>query len=108
MIKAQVILKHGGFLLSFAGEKCTEENSPVWSSGFLQEQLQSLYAETEASLDGAVLRLGEPTSLGNFEMVLNLEWSSDGTWLVFCGGPWDNQKVMAVDVSDWPTTVNDA
>jgi Tol biopolymer transport system component len=43
---------------------------------------------------------GEPTSLGKFDSVLNLAWSHDGSWLIFSAGPWDSQKVMAVNVSD--------
>jgi Tol biopolymer transport system component len=46
----------------------------------------------------------EATVLGKFEAVLNLAWSPDGSWLVFSAGPWDSQKVMAVNVSDGSST----
>jgi WD40 repeat protein len=48
---------------------------------------------------------GEPLALGKFEMALNLEWSSDGEWLVFSTGPWDAQQVVAVNVADRSTIV---
>jgi Tol biopolymer transport system component len=43
---------------------------------------------------------GEPVPLGSFEAVLNLSWSADGSQLLFSAGPWENQKLMAVKVSD--------
>jgi Tol biopolymer transport system component len=67
-----------------------------------------------ASLDGPdsqtyrlfvrILDNGEPMFLGKFDAVLNLGWSHDGSWLVFSAGPWDSQKVIAVNVSDGSST----
>jgi Tol biopolymer transport system component len=47
---------------------------------------------------------GEPVSLGSFVSVLNLSWSPDGSTLLFSAGPWETQKVMAVNVSDGSAT----
>ena len=57
---------------------------------------------TTPTSDCGAQTAGPPTE---FEMVLNLKWSPDGGWLVFSTGPWDAQKVVALNVSDRSTTV---
>ena len=72
---------------------------------------QIAYLAGQEGLDNQTYQLmiqdfagGEPDSLGSFVSVLNLSWSPDGSTLLFSAGPWDNQKVMAVNVSDGSAT----
>lgn len=53
------------------------------------------YVLTVQSIQG-----GEPRELGVFESVQGLDWSPDGKYLVFSAGPFDAQKVYAVDVEN--------
>ena len=46
---------------------------------------------------------GEPALLGTFNTVLNLTWSPNGEWLVFSTGPWESQKLIAVNALDGST-----
>ncbi len=48
---------------------------------------------------------GEPRELGIFESAQNLQWSPDGTQLIFSAGPYETAQVMAVNVQDGSSTV---
>ena len=48
---------------------------------------------------------GEPRALGVFESAQGLEWSPDGSQLIFSAGPYEGSQVMAVNVLDGGSTV---
>jgi Tol biopolymer transport system component len=47
---------------------------------------------------------GQPVSLGTFDSVANLNWSPDGSQLLFSAGPWDKQELVAVNVAHQTTS----
>jgi Tol biopolymer transport system component len=68
---------------------------------------QIAYLSGVQGLDSQVYQLmiqnidgGRPVSLGSFEAVLNPSWSPDGSQILFSAGPWDQQKLFSVNVSD--------
>jgi Tol biopolymer transport system component len=48
---------------------------------------------------------GEPRELGVFESVLSLNWSPEGTHLIFSAGPYDRQQLSAVNLADGTSAV---
>lgn len=42
----------------------------------------------------------EPRELGNFEQVYELNWSADGTRLIFAAGPYENREIVEVQIDD--------
>ena len=48
---------------------------------------------------------GERQELGVFESAQNLQWSPDGTQLIFSAGPYEAMQVIAVKVQDGSSTV---
>ena len=44
------------------------------------------------------LSSGEMRELGSYELVWDLEWSSDGKALVFSAGPYESQQVYGYDL----------
>jgi Tol biopolymer transport system component len=48
---------------------------------------------------------GEPRELGSFESAFGLSWSGDGNYLIFGAGAFQNEQVVAVDVTTGSSNV---
>ena len=58
------------------------------------------FTVTVQELAGGEPTSGEPRSLGEYEQVLNLAWTPDGSRLVFSAGPYENQQVFELNPAD--------